>query len=64
MRGYNMNYLGIDFKMGRSPELDPGFVPFGIWAEAYLQGATQPIAIAIERNEGQISVHQIGRAHV
>ena len=52
-----MNYLGIDFKMGRSPELDPGFVPFGIWAEAYLQGATQPIAIAIERNEGQISVH-------
>ena len=52
-----MKYLGIDFKMGRSPELDPGFVPFGIWAEAYLQGATQPIAIAIERNEGQISVH-------
>ena len=43
--------------MGRTPELDPGFVPFGIWAEAYLQGATQPIAIAIERNEGQISVH-------
>ena len=52
-----MNYLGIAFPMQRTPELDPGFIPFGIWRKAYLQGAKQPIAIAVERNGGQISVH-------
>jgi len=53
-----MNYLGIEFEMNRVPELDPGFVPFGIWRRAYLKTAATPIAIAIERNEGQISVHR------
>ena len=52
-----MNYLGIEFEMKHSPVLDPGFVPFGVWRQAYLQGASQPIAIAIERNDAQISVH-------
>ncbi len=52
-----MNYLGIEFEMKHSPVLDPGFVPFGVWRQAYLQGAAQPIAIAIERNDAQISVH-------
>ncbi len=52
-----MKYLGIEFPMERTPELDPGFIPFGIWRKAYLQGAKQPIAIAVERNGGQISVH-------
>ena len=56
-----MNYLGIEFEMNRVPELDPGFVPFGIWRKAYLKTAATPIAIAIERNEGQISVH---RTHI
>ena len=53
-----MNYLGIQFDMKHRPQLDPDFIPFGIWRKAYLQGATQPIAIAVERNEGQISVHR------
>ena len=52
-----MKYLGIEFEMNCAPALDPGFVPFGIWAQAYLKGAAKPIAIAIERNEGQRSVH-------
>ena len=52
-----MNYLGIAFPMQRTPELDPGFIPFGIWRKAYLQNAKQPIAIAVERNDNQISVH-------
>ena len=53
-----MNYLGISFEMKTIPALDPEFIPFGLWREAYLQGATHPIAIAVERNNGQISVHK------
>ena len=51
-----MNYLGIELPMKHAPKLDPGFVPFGIWMDAYLQGAKMPIAIAVERNGGQIAV--------
>ncbi len=52
-----MQYLGISFSIDHAPELDPGFIPFGIWAKAYLKGATQNISIAIEREQGQTSVH-------
>ena len=52
-----MNYLGIDYSVKHRPELDPGFIPFGVWAQNYLEGATQPLAIAVEREGGQISVH-------
>jgi len=52
-----MEYLGISFEMKHAPALDPEFVPFGVWAEEYLKGATQPIAIAVEKNEGYVSVH-------
>ncbi len=51
-----MNYLGIPYEMKHPPRLDPGFVPFGIWRQAYLQGASVPIAIAVEREGGQITV--------
>ena len=51
-----MNYLGIELSMKHTPKLDPGFVPFGIWVDAYLKGAEKPIAIAVERNGGQIAV--------
>jgi len=42
--------------MKHIPQLDPGFIPFGIWSDAYRKNATQPIAIAVERNNGNISV--------
>ena len=51
-----MNYLGVSYEMKHAPKLDPSFIPFGIWRSAYLQGAAQPIAIAVERDKGQISV--------
>ena len=51
-----MNYLGISYDMKHIPELDPGFIPFGIWMDEYVKGATVPIAIAVERNEGSVSV--------
>ena len=52
-----MEYLGISYEMNHPPKLDPGFIPFGIWRAAYLKGASKPIAIALERDQGQISVH-------
>ena len=29
-----MNYLGITYEMNNTPRLDPGFIPFGVWADA------------------------------
>ena len=52
-----MQYLGIPYEMKHAPKLDQTFIPFGVWREAYLKGATQPIAIAVEREAGKISVH-------
>ena len=53
-----MQYWNVSYKMTNIPELDPGFVPFGVWADAYLEGAKQPIAIAVEREKGNISVRK------
>ena len=52
-----MQYLGISYEMKHAPKLDKTFIPFGVWREAYLAGATQPISIAVEREAGKISVH-------
>ena len=51
-------YLGIAYGMKHAPRLDPTFIPFGVWRESYLEGAACPIAIAVEREEGKISVHR------
>ena len=51
-----MRYLGIDFDLKSRPALDPDFIPFGIWCEAYLKDAKQPVSIAVERNDGYITV--------
>ncbi len=53
-----MQYLGIHYSQKHIPALDPEFIPFGVWMNAYLAGASQPIAIAVERNGGQISVRR------
>ena len=52
-----MIYKGIEFSMKYSPQLDPEFIPIGVWMKAYLQQAKHPIAIAVERDKGQVSVH-------
>ena len=51
-----MEYLGVKFDLKNAPALDPDFIPFGVWMNAYLEGAKMPISIAVERQEGQISV--------
>ena len=52
-----MQYLGVEYSMGHAPKLDPGFIPFGVWREAYLKDAKMPLAIALERDKGRVSVH-------
>ena len=52
-----MRYLGIEYEMKHAPCLDGDFIPFGVWRAAYLKGAKKPIAIAVERDKGQTSVH-------
>ena len=53
-----MQYLGVNYEIKHIPELDPGFIPFGVWRAAYLKDAKQPIAIAVDRGNDQISVHK------
>lgn len=52
-----MKYLGIEFQVRNMPGLDPDFIPFAPWMEAYLAGADRPLDIALERENGKISVH-------
>ena len=53
-----MHYLGVTYDMKHIPELDPGFIPFGVWADAYRKGAEKPLAIAVERDKGHVSVRR------
>ncbi len=52
-----MNYLGIEYSVKNMPVLDGEFIPFGVWIDAYEKGAEKPLTIAIERDQGKISVH-------
>lgn len=58
LRGGNMNYLGIEYNIKNMPVLDPNFIPFGVWANAYLEGAEKPFKIAVERENSYISVFE------
>ena len=53
-----MNYLGIEYHYKNRPPLDSGFIPFGVWANAYLGKAARPFKIAVERENGLISVFE------
>ena len=51
-----MNYLNISFSMQNIPKLDPGFIPFGVWRKAFLEDAARPFSVAVERENGKITV--------
>ena len=53
-----MQYLGVEYSVKHMPELDPDFIPFGVWLEAYARGAETPLTIALERDQGKISVRE------
>ena len=51
-----MNYLGISFDYKNKPSLEPEFIPFGVWADAFLEGADRPFKVAVSRDHGSVSV--------
>ena len=51
-----MNYLGISYDYRNKPLLDRSFLPFGVWAKAFLDGAERPFKVALERGNGHVSV--------
>ena len=53
-----MQYLGIEYSIKNLPALDAAFIPFGVWAKAYLKEATRPFKIAVERENGLVSVFE------
>ena len=53
-----MTYLNISFDYKNRVSLDPEFVPFGVWSEAFLKGAERPFRIAVWRENGGVSVFQ------
>lgn len=53
-----MNYLGIDFNVINRPGLDKDFIPFGRWLQAYLRDADRPVTIALERENGLVSIRR------
>ncbi len=53
-----MKYLGIEYNVKNMPVLDENFIPFGVWANEYLKEATHPIKVAVERENGLISVRE------
>lgn len=53
-----MNYLNIDYFVKNMPALDKDFIPFGVWAKAYLTKSYRPFRIAVERDDGKTAVYE------
>ena len=53
-----MNYLGIELNVKNIPELDRAFIPMGPWMIEYEKEASRPVGIAIEREEGKVTVFE------
>ncbi|MDO4833814.1 MAG: ROK family protein [Bacillota bacterium] len=53
-----MNYLGIDINVKNLPPLDGDFIPMGVWMIEYEKEAKRPIGIAIEREDGKVTVFE------
>lgn len=52
------NYLGIEYSIKNAPVLDDAYIPFGVWMREYLKEAHTPIKVAVEREDGLISVRE------
>ncbi len=51
-----MKYLGIEVNSANTPKLDGEFIPFGVWRKAFLAEAKEPFSVAVEREDGKITV--------
>lgn len=53
-----MHFLGLEFDVKNIPEIDRDFIPLGRFFDAYTAGATHPFALAVEREDGLVSVYE------
>ena len=51
-----MNYLDIAYSVKNTPKLEQEFIPFGVWRKAFLDGAAVPFSVAVEREDGKMTV--------
>ena len=49
-----MIWNGIEVEVRNRPAADPGFIPLGLYMDAFLKGASRPVSIAVERENGNI----------
>ncbi|MFR1518607.1 MAG: ROK family protein [Clostridia bacterium] len=47
---------GIEVDIKNHPSADPGFLPLGLYMDAFLKTASKPVSIAVERENGNICV--------
>lgn len=52
-----MEFLGLDLPVTHLPELDKTFVPLARFFRVYESGAKHPFALAVEREDGLVSVY-------
>ena len=52
-----MKLHNIEFEVKNKPVLDESFIPLYKFNKAFLQGATRPLKIAVERNNGYVYVY-------
>ena len=50
-----MDLYGIHIPMTDHPQLDPDFIPLGLYNRAFLTAAEKPVGVAVERSDGQIA---------
>ena len=51
-----MRLHNIEIPVRNLPTVDPGFIPLGLYMDAFLKEASKPVSVAIERENGNISV--------
>lgn len=50
-----MNLYGIEINVKNAPVLDEGFIPVLKFNRAFLESATKPVSVAVERADGQMA---------
>ncbi len=53
-----MVLYGIEVPLKNIPAADPEFVPFGLFQDAFLKDACLPVSVALERENGLVSVYR------
>ncbi len=53
-----MRFAGLEFEVKNSPKLDTGYIPLAAFIKGHQKEAKQPFAVAIERENGLVSVYE------